>query len=128
VNDSFGHAAGNRLLRAVVTAVRRNLRECGTVARYGGGEFVLLLPETDAAAAQAALLKVQEVLRETARVEGREVSCSIGAVTYGDGQVSPGQAIHHADALMYTAKQAGKGRCRHATAEEPEDRSGPQSG
>jgi diguanylate cyclase (GGDEF)-like protein len=112
VNDGYGHAAGDLVLRAVSTAVRSNSRETDTVARYGGEELTVLLPGTDAPAA----LQVGEKLRAAVAalaidVGAREVrvTVSVGASTAHDGAV-PAEVVANADAALYRAKRGGKNR------------------
>jgi diguanylate cyclase (GGDEF)-like protein len=112
VNDEGGHDYGDRLLVEVAQTLRRNLRAFDTVARYGGDEFVLLLPETGDEAADLVLEKLMAAFRATTR--GRwPVSLSIGAVTISGPRTTLDQLIQQADRLVYVAKQDGKDRIRH---------------
>lgn len=111
VNDRFGHAAGDELLRRIATAVLLTLREVDVVARLGGDEFAILLPETDAPAAEKVSAKVREALRHAVREFN--VTFSIGLVTYLRPAASVDELLHSADQVMYEAKNAGKNRSRH---------------
>jgi len=112
VNDSLGHAAGDAVLRSVVTAIRSNVRRLDTVGRLGGDEFALLLPETDRAQAIAAVSKARaEILKELA-AKGWNVTVSVGVCTAADTEKSVDEVIHRADELMYAAKVSGKNEIR----------------
>ena len=112
VNDEGGHEDGDRLLVVVAETLARNLRSFDVVARYGGDEFVLLLPETGDKGAEMVLDKVMAALRGA--VQGRwPASFSIGAVTIDGPRTSLDRLIHQADKLVYAAKQEGKDGVRH---------------
>jgi diguanylate cyclase (GGDEF)-like protein len=108
VNDTCGHLEGDRVLRVVGTTLRANLRETDHVARVGGDEFAMLLPDTDSAGAGVALGHARERLLQALRTGQRPVTCSVGAVTFRDRPTGPEQAMKAADALMYTVKERGK--------------------
>ncbi len=112
VNDEGGHDDGDRLLVEVAETLTRNLRAFDVVARYGGDEFVLLLPEAGDQAARMVLDKLMGALRGA--VQGRwPASFSIGAVTIDGPRTSLDRLIHQADKLVYAAKQDGKDCVRH---------------
>jgi diguanylate cyclase (GGDEF)-like protein len=115
VNDTYGHAAGDEVLRRVVVAIRRSIRETDVLARMGGDEFALLLPETDLTDAEATLRKLHAVLQETALEAGLPLGFSAGVVGGPPPQEDAETILGLADQLMYEAKAAGKGRwCAHA--------------
>jgi diguanylate cyclase (GGDEF)-like protein len=103
VNDQFGHAAGDALLRACVQGWQEALRPGDPLARMGGEEFAVLLPACSVAEA----LTVVERLR--AAVPGK-ATCSAGLAQW-DGQESPAQWLERADAALYRAKEQGRDRC-----------------
>lgn len=108
INDTYGHAEGDRVLKAVAAALRERARETDVVARLGGDEFCLLLPGTGVDAASAALAD----LRIRAEQSGGKVpvSLTIGSMTFEDPPVSVDEFISLADTLMYQGKAEGKGR------------------
>jgi diguanylate cyclase (GGDEF)-like protein/PAS domain S-box-containing protein len=101
-NDTYGHPAGDRLLRGAAAAWSERLRTTDLIARYGGEEFAVLLPGCDAQAAT----KVVEHLR--AAVPDDE-TCSIGVATW-DGSESCEDLVGRADTALYRAKDAGRDR------------------
>ena len=112
VNDEGGHEDGDRLLVAVAETLARNLRAFDVVARYGGDEFVLLLPEAGDKAAEMVLDKLMGALRSA--VQGRwPASFSIGAITIDGPRTSLDRLIQQADKLVYAAKQDGKDCVQH---------------
>jgi diguanylate cyclase (GGDEF)-like protein len=108
VNDLHGHSMGDKLLTRVATTIRENLRKTDTVARMGGDEFAVLLPETGAAEAESVLRKMQQVLQEKIASEGWKVTLSIGGVTHVAAQNSADEMVRQADELMYAVKAGGK--------------------
>jgi diguanylate cyclase (GGDEF)-like protein/PAS domain S-box-containing protein len=116
INDSLGHASGDRLLRSVATRLLETVRNNDVVARLGGDEFVILLSDlTDANTASKAAAtvarKVIAALAEPFNLEGHEVlvSTSIGiALAPQDGE-DTGELIKNADTAMYQVKSSGKG-------------------
>jgi len=113
VNDLRGHASGDRLLRIVAKGLRDAVRSSDVVARLGGDEFAILLPETDAASAEAVIRKVQGIVDDLLR-EGRwNVTMSIGLLTCESPPESSDQVLRLADSLMYRAKSEGKNTIRH---------------
>lgn len=110
VNDTFGHAAGDILLKVVATRILACVRESDTAARIGGDEFVVLLREIDTS--DSALLvadKIRLALSQAFVVEGHtiEIGCSIGVAIYPDHGDNEIELSKEADTAMYRAKQAG---------------------
>ena len=94
--------------------VRSNLRVVDAVARIGGDEFTVLLPETDEQAAVSALQKLRETFDEEMKWRGWSVTMSMGAVTVSDGEeVCVEDLVLKADGLMYLVKDGGKDGLRH---------------
>ena len=112
INDNLGHGTGDKLLRTVAARLAGSVRGADTVCRYGGDEFVVMLPEVEGPAmAAAAADKIREALGEPEFVEGYEIrmTASIGTALYPVDGKSYEQLIKHADDAMYRAK-AGSGR------------------
>jgi diguanylate cyclase (GGDEF)-like protein len=113
VNDALGHEAGDRLLRDVATRIARSLRAQDLVARLGGDEFVLLLPDTNARAAHAALERCLGIVGEVVAAHAGlpvGVGATIGAVVFTEAPVSSDAALRAADDQMYEGKRTGRGR------------------
>lgn len=115
VNDTLGHAAGDRLIHDVGQAIRRRLRRVDIVARIGGDEFAVLLPETNAAAAVIALEHVRETLQSLADGYLPEVKASVGSVTFVSPPSTVEEMLQLADVAMYQAKKAGGDRVESLT-------------
>ncbi len=112
VNDTYGHAAGDVVLRGVAATLRSNIRVADTLGRYGGEEFMVILPETDTEAAAALAEKLRQLVLGTRYVvEGQgaiTITVSIGVAT-GSGQSLRVEAlVRDADAAMYSAKALGR--------------------
>jgi diguanylate cyclase (GGDEF)-like protein len=113
VNDTFGHQWGDRLLKAIADIIRRTVRFTDAAARYGGDEFVVLLPETDAAGGYVVGEKLRrDIYALTLHAADRNVrsSVSIGMVAYPDDGSTIEQLVSAADVAMYEAKRRGKNR------------------
>ncbi len=112
LNDTLGHAAGDVALKTLATAVRDRLRPVDHLARFGGEEFVVLLPATPTAEAQQALTRLQRSLSEALFLhEEREVfvTFSAGVTAWRPGETLEG-ALERADEALYEAKRTGKNR------------------
>jgi diguanylate cyclase (GGDEF)-like protein/PAS domain S-box-containing protein len=126
-NDSFGHLEGDKVLARLAEVIRRNLRSSDAACRYGGEEFVVILPETTGErGAQFADRIRDDFAREAFRpVEGGEirVSVSIGVARFSSGK-DAAAFVKEADANMYWAKRHGKNRvcfCQGTAADEWRD-------
>lgn len=111
VNDSFGHAVGDRLLKAVAADLESCVRDTDTVSRHGGDEFVVLLSEIEER--QDAIHIADKLLAKSERpylIEGHtlRVTLSIGISVYPEDGIDADSLMHHADTAMYAAKDAGR--------------------
>jgi diguanylate cyclase (GGDEF)-like protein/PAS domain S-box-containing protein len=115
INDSLGHGFGDKLLCKVAERIRSVVRDGDTLARRGGDEFTLLLPEvTDADGAKLVAIKVLEALRRPFEIEGRElfVTASMGAALYPEDGRDVDTLVKHSDVAMYRAKDHGRDNCQ----------------
>jgi len=106
INDEFGHAAGDQVLKAVVAVLLRNVRSSDEVGRLGGDEFALLLwnmNETDAKAKAASLEKAIDNLSFTFRGRTVTAGASTGVAILGP-HTEAGRAMEQADSAMYVRK------------------------
>jgi diguanylate cyclase (GGDEF)-like protein len=110
VNDRHGHRTGDAVLRLVVNATRRAVRQSDIVGRLGGDEFAVLMPETEGAVAEAAANRLADGIREVFRGTP-SVTASIGLVsTVNTSIVRAEDLLRRADQAMYDAKRGGKDR------------------
>jgi diguanylate cyclase len=112
INDSCGHAQGDEVLKAFAQAVASTLRDTDVLGRWGGEEFMVMLPETDAALAAGVLERVHLRMRELSfpcAGGARGVSFSAGIADCTPGEVLHA-AIERADAALYRAKEGGRQR------------------
>ncbi len=111
VNDTYGHPAGDELLRAVTAVIERTIRATDCAGRYGGDEFMVLLPETEG---PGALVVAEKLRREVSQLGMRvgertlRTSISIGLVTFPDDGATMEDLLASVDAAMYEAKRNGK--------------------
>jgi diguanylate cyclase (GGDEF)-like protein len=111
VNDAFGHDAGNRLLRQLANAIQAELRATDVPARYGGDEFIVLLPETPAKGAMDVAERIRIAVSASAlAVEGTSIdaSVSIGVACFPEDGRSLDALAARADRALYRAKQRGR--------------------
>lgn len=122
VNDSFGHHVGDVVLREVTRRIGNLLRAFDTLGRYGGEEFLILLPSCDAEEARTVAQRLCNAVGATpieSSSGGIAVTISIGAAVSAAGEKSADCLIQEADAALYHAKQAGRNRVELSTGEEP---------
>jgi diguanylate cyclase (GGDEF)-like protein len=112
VNDRFGHEEGDRLLQSVANCLRRYTRETDAIARIGGDEFVVLLPETGEEAAFAAVQKFHQEISQVMRERQWPVTLSVGVLTFQEPPDTVDEMVRSADHLMYWAKKSGKNSIR----------------
>src|SRR4029079_3455761 len=113
VNDALGHHYGDQLLTGVTSVLRATVRATDTPARYGGDEFVVLLPETDAAGAYVVAEKLRhDIAAFSIQVSDRTVrtSVALGLVSYPDAGTPADSLMAAADAALYEAKRSGRDR------------------
>ncbi len=114
INDAYGHPRGDEALRAISAALCQAVRTSDVVGRYGGDEFAILAPETDADELVLLMNRIVDVVRDTVfAVEGSDVQLSVsvgGSLVKGALPVTPEQLLAAADHSLYEAKEAGRDR------------------
>ncbi len=114
-NDTFGHLVGDQALQAVAQLLKNNLRQSDVLCRYGGEEFVVLLPESDL---EHALLAAEKLRRAVAAESlpigfgtgAGHLTISIGVAACPENGEGEGELLHEADRALYGAKRAGRNR------------------
>jgi len=119
INDVHGHAKGDEVLAAVGDAVASVVRASDFVGRYGGEEFLALLPDTDREGAQLVALKLRSAISDIA-VPGvsRRITASFGVAAIPHDAGEPEQLLREADRALYSAKANGRDRVETVAAEE----------
>ncbi len=119
VNDTYGHAAGDEVLKMIGEIVQNQVRTTDRVARFGGEEFVVLLreiEETDARALAGRILAAVEAAEASHGMDTLRVTVSAGLALVGRGDRDIQDAIERADSALYAAKRQGRNRCIAAPA------------
>jgi len=109
VNDRWGHAAGDEVLRRLAAILQTTVRLPDLPARYGGEEFVVLLPESGQESALGLARRVMERVANE-RWENAPLTISIGMAALNDSMTDGFQLVERADGALYAAKRAGKNR------------------
>jgi diguanylate cyclase (GGDEF)-like protein len=114
VNDSYGHPSGDQILREVAQVLAVSIRKIDIVGRYGGDEFVVILPEAGRESARVVAERVLEGVR-THRFQTKssliQTTVSVGVVTFSDlNRLSTDDFIEKIDRVMFKAKSTGKNR------------------
>jgi diguanylate cyclase (GGDEF)-like protein len=111
INDTYGHVKGDEALAAVGAVVTTSLRESDFAGRYGGEEFVLLMPDTPAAGARTIGEKLRRAIGAiTIPGVDRDITASLGIAVFPDDAVDAEALIRHADRALYRAKSNGRNR------------------
>ncbi|BCA79152.1 diguanylate cyclase [Desulfuromonas sp. AOP6] len=122
VNDTYGHPQGDRVLQEVAKCLGRTVRRTDTPCRYGGEEFALILPETNAPQAFTLASRIHKSLQAVSAgfsLHGHPITISIGLTCIvGDAAISPQDMVEQADCALYAAKRKGRNRTEMFT---PED-------
>lgn len=118
VNDTFGHEAGDKVLQDIVFLVERTIRAIDHFGRWGGEEFIVILPETDLAGAQAAAEKIRRVVSEHAFSVAGQITVSLGVASWSKDQTID-TLFRQVDKALYKAKESGRNRVELSEQESP---------
>lgn len=110
INDQAGHETGDLLLRLLADSIREEIRAIGCAARFGGDEFVIILPQADAEGALLVAERLRTRIEEMELPGLRKVTCSFGLAGFPDNASSRNTLIAAADRALYSAKHAGRNR------------------
>ena len=113
VNDTYGHLAGDKVLHVIGAHLKNSTRTIDFTARFGGEEFVVLLPDTDIGGAKSVAEKIRQAVEQKPFRSGSSrvnitVSCGVASFQQGDGRKAP---FERADEALYLAKRNGRNRC-----------------
>lgn len=116
-NDTFGHQAGDVVLKKVAALLRQNTRSSDIVARYGGEEFAIICPEVNMEEGKRIAEKLCEIVAQTSfagqeRMPRKKLTISIGVAVYQDYLTSPKELVLQADKALYAAKEGGRNQVR----------------
>jgi diguanylate cyclase (GGDEF)-like protein len=117
VNDTYGHPAGDAVIKSLARLLKQRLRQDDVVARYGGEEFGIVLPDTDLLSAKVLLDGLRESFAELPQGAGAQsfhvtLSCGLAAFP---ALTEPGDLVESADQALYAAKQGGRNQVRTTT-------------
>jgi diguanylate cyclase (GGDEF)-like protein/PAS domain S-box-containing protein len=131
-NDTYGHDAGDAVLRETGAFLFKNIRAEDFVCRFGGEEFVVILPTADLAATRGRAERVRSKMKELTIVhQGRSmgmITISVGVATFPEHGVSPKELMAAADAALYEAKRGGRDQVVVAASKDVEERVLPVAG
>lgn len=112
INDTYGHETGDSVLVETATLLKALLREVDTIARWGGEEFIIMMPHTDI---QNAMVPASRILKTIAekiftKIPDEQITVSIGLACSGENQNTPDVLVNAADLALYDAKKKGRNR------------------
>jgi diguanylate cyclase (GGDEF)-like protein len=113
INDTYGHIIGDKILTHIASTLKSGLRECDVVIRYGGEEFLILLPDTTARQASLPLNRLCQKLAENTFLHNAseiKISISIGIATISPFDEDSMDAVLRADNALYLAKRSGRNK------------------
>jgi len=108
INDTFGHTFGDDILKSIVNAIKNNLRKTDIIARMGGDEFAVLLPETNVSSVKNTMIHMKESLLTQMHDEKWHVTFSIGVLTVTGENLTLDEVLRNVDRAMYIVKNNGK--------------------
>jgi diguanylate cyclase (GGDEF)-like protein len=119
VNDQFGHVVGSQLLIDMANILRQQLRSTDLIYRYGGDEFIVLLPRTNVEETKKIALRISDAVKVEEFSIGEDqkyrLSLSIGVAQFPTDATSAKSIIEFADKMMYMSKKSGRGKVFHVT-------------
>lgn len=114
INDTYGHGAGDDVIRAVADTILSSIRKVDVAARIGGEEFAVILPKSLKKSSVATAERIRKAIKKRLIPYGRKdiaVTVSVGVATRSDGVVAGDTLVKEADGCLYAAKEAGRDRC-----------------
>lgn len=111
VNDTFGHLTGDMVLTKLADLLKNSVRGSDTVGRWGGEEFLIILPQTSLSSARSAAEKILTSVENVEFPNVKHITCSAGVATFREGD-TPEKLLSRADTALYHAKKAGRNRVR----------------
>ncbi len=109
INDTFGHRSGDKVLKQICEVVLNNIRQTDIIGRYGGEEFIIILPDTDVRSAEIVAQKIRQKI-ESKKILGdkRPVTVSLGVANYPEHSTNYEELIEKVDQALYEAKNIGR--------------------
>ena len=123
VNDTYGHAEGDRVLKAIGSAMAKQIRDIDVIARYGGDEYIMFVPEKDTQDARRLAERLKERIARESAPDQAVITASFGIAAYPEDGTKIEDLIYKADRAMYSAKQRGRNRIESYDDVLPHDRS-----
>ncbi len=111
-NDSYGHVAGDMLLSEVGRLLKSSIRSNDLIFRYGGDEFIILLPDTDSDGAIVVVERVRKNIEEEMKIKKIPLTCSFGLASWPKDGVRGSEIMEAADTAAFLAKQRGGNQCQ----------------
>lgn len=108
-NDTYGHPAGDIVLKEVADLVKKSARDCDFIARYGGEEFAVMLPETNTDGAMFVAERIRQTIANTKWAK-RAITVSVGVCTLNEANTNYSSLIDSADKALYASKSAGRNK------------------
>ena len=109
INDTYGHNVGDDVLKAITDIVKGRIRTIDVFARWGGEEFLILLPDTNVLSASVLAEELRLMIENTEIIKGEKITASFGVTEFRSGDTFE-IFINRVDKLMYQAKQSGRNK------------------